>query len=236
MTSSEAVVTARREHRTVLTEVESKALVQAAGIPVVETRLAHSAAEAVSLAQQLGFPVVLKITSPDILHKSDVGGVRVGLKSTRSVAQAYREVLAAARSAVPTARIHGVSVQQMAPPGVEVILGASKDPQFGPFLMFGLGGVLVEVLKDVSFRLVPLTPRDAGQMVREIKGYPILQGYRGHPPADVARLEQAVLQLSGFMEAHPEIKELDLNPVFVYQSGLAAVDARIILEEMDRQG
>jgi acyl-CoA synthetase (NDP forming) len=200
----------------------------------VETRLAKSKAEAQKTAKELGFPVVLKIVSPDIVHKSDIGGVKLGLKDEAAVGAAFDEIIAAAKKANPKADVHGVSVQKMARPGTEVILGVSKDPQFGPVIMFGLGGVLVEVLKDVAFRIVPLTPRDAGQMVREIKGFPILQGYRGQEPADLAKLEQAILTLSKFVEVHPEIKELDLNPIFAYKDGIAAVDARIVLEDQSK--
>jgi acyl-CoA synthetase (NDP forming) len=129
----------------------------------------------------------------------------------------------------PDARIEGVAVQHMAPSGTEVIIGMSKDPQFGPVLMFGLGGVLVEVLKDVAFRIVPLEPRDARQMVREIKGYPVLEGVRGQPPADIAALESLILKLSAFVEANPQIEEVDQNPVFAYPDGVIAVDARIVV-------
>ena len=217
---------ARREGRAVLTEIESKEFIGQSGIPMAMARLATSQREAVAIAKELGFPVVLKIVSPEITHKSDVGGVKLGLQSGAQVSQAYREIVAAA----PGARIQGVSVQPMVAQGVEVILGMTKDPQFGPVLMFGLGGVMVEVLKDVAFRLVPLTRRDAKQMVREIRGYPILEGYRGQEPADVEALEDALLSLSTFLEAHPEVKELDLNPVFAYKKGVLAVDARVVLE------
>jgi acyl-CoA synthetase (NDP forming) len=137
--------------------------------------------------------------------------------------------VAAAKKAQPKAHIEGVAVQKMAPAGAEVIVGMSKDPQFGPVLMFGLGGIFVEVLKDVAFRIVPLEPRDARQMVREIKGFPVLEGVRGQPPADLAALEGLILKLSEFVEAHPEIEELDLNPVFAYADGVIAVDARIVI-------
>jgi len=134
------------------------------------------------------------------------------------------------RQKCPQAIIQGVSVQPMAPPGVEVIVGMSQDPQFGPVLMFGLGGVLVEVLKDVSFRIVPVTKRDAGEMIREIKGYPILEGYRGQEPASIPALEELIVEVSQFVEQNPQIKELDLNPVFAYKDKAIAVDARIIME------
>ncbi|KPJ52596.1 MAG: acetyl-CoA synthetase, partial [Dehalococcoidia bacterium DG_18] len=130
----------------------------------------------------------------------------------------------------PSAKIQGVSVQPMARPATEVIIGMSKDPQFGPVLMFGLGGILVEILKDISFRIVPLTGRDANEMIREIKGYPVLEGYRGQEPANIAVLEQLLLKVSEFVESKPEIKELDINPIFAYRDSALAIDARVILE------
>jgi len=222
---------ARSEGRVVLTEVESKEFLKSAGISVVDTRLATSREEAISISQQLGFPVVLKIASPDIVHKSDDGGVRLGLNDANQVGEAYDQILGAIRQKHPKARIQGVAVQKMARPGVEVIIGMSKDAQFGPVLMFGLGGILVEVLKDVSFRIVPLSRRDAAEMIREIKGYPILEGYRGQEAVDIAHLEESLLKVSDFVEQNPEIRELDLNPVFAYGDGAIAVDARVILEK-----
>jgi acyl-CoA synthetase (NDP forming) len=231
MTTTDVLQKARLDGRTMLTEVESKELIQESGIPVVETRLARSKAEAVRMAREMGFPAVLKIVSPDVVHKSDVGGVKVGLKSAAQVRTAYDSILSSTRTAEPSASILGVSVQRMAEPGVEVIIGATKDPQFGHVVMFGLGGVLVELLKDVSMRLVPLTARDARVMIREIKSLPLLQGYRQYPPCDLDSLEEAILNLSRFLEKHPDIKELDLNPVLCYPKGLVAVDARVVLEE-----
>jgi acyl-CoA synthetase (NDP forming) len=216
--------------RTVLTEVESKQLVAEAGIPVVETKLSKTKAEAISISKKMGFPVVLKIVSPDIIHKSDIGGVKLGLANATRVGKAYTEIMAAAKKANKKADIHGISVQKMARPGVEVIMGMSKDAQFGPVLMFGLGGVFVEVLKDVAFRIVPLNRRDASQMIREIKGYPLLEGYRGQEPANITALEDLLLKLSDFVDKNPKIKEMDLNPIFAYKDGALAVDARVILE------
>ncbi|HJX70016.1 MAG TPA: acetate--CoA ligase family protein [Dehalococcoidia bacterium] len=213
-----------------LTEVESKELLKKAGIPVVEAKLARSKKEAVSLSREMGFPVVLKISSPDVVHKSDSGGVKLGLANAAQVGKAYSEIVSSIKKAYPEAQIEGVSVQSMAPSGVEVIVGMSKDPQFGPVLMFGLGGILVEVLKDVSFRIVPVAERDAREMIREIKGYPVLQGYRGQKPASIPALEQLILKVSQFVEKNPQIKELDLNPIFAYPDKAVAVDARIILE------
>ena len=222
--------TSNHQGRT-LTEVEAKQLLAQGGLPVLETRLAATKKDALEAAQKLGYPVVLKIVSPQITHKSDAGGVKLNLASAEAVSDAFDAIMEGARTARPEATIEGVSVQRMAAPGVEVIVGVSTDAQFGPVLMFGLGGVLVEVLKDVAFRVIPITPRDARQMVREIQGYPLLQGYRGQEPADVAALEELLLKLSQFVEKHPEIAEIDLNPVFAYSKGALAVDARIVLSE-----
>ena len=222
---------ARSEGRNLLTEVEAKELLKQAGIDVVDTRLATSKDEAISISQELGFPVVLKIASADVVHKSDAGGVKLGLETPEQVGKAYDDIMAAIKKEYPQAKIQGVSVQKMARTGVEVIIGMSKDAQFGPVLMFGLGGILVEILKDVSFRIVPLVKRDAAEMIREIKGYPLLEGYRGQEPVDVANLENLILKVSDFVEKNPDIKELDLNPVFAYKDGAVAVDARIVLED-----
>jgi acyl-CoA synthetase (NDP forming) len=230
MTKNEILRQARKENRAKLTEIESKELIKSAGIPVVEAKLARTKAEAVSLSKKMGFPVVLKIVSPDVVHKSDSGGVRLGLANAIQVGKAYSEILSTIKKHHPKAKIEGISVQKMAHPGVEVIIGMTKDEQFGPVLMFGLGGILVEVLKDVSFRIVPLTKRDASQMIKEIKGYPLLEGYRGQEPADIPFLEALILKVSDFIDKNPEIKELDLNPVFAYKDGAVAVDARVILE------
>jgi acyl-CoA synthetase (NDP forming) len=230
MTKTEILKQARKENRTQLTEIESKQLIKEAGIPVVEAKLAQTKTEAISLSKKMGFPVVLKIVSPDVIHKSDSGGVELGLASVAQVGKAYSKILSAIKKHHPKAKIQGVSVQKMARPGVEVIIGMTKDAQFGPVLMFGLGGILVEVLKDVAFRIVPLTKRDAHEMIKDIKGYPVLEGYRGQEPADVAFLEDLILKVSDFVDKNPEIKELDLNPVFAYKNRAVAVDARVILE------
>jgi acyl-CoA synthetase (NDP forming) len=203
---------------------------KAARIPVVETKLAISKTEAVELAKKMGFPVVMKIVSPDVVHKSDAGGVKLNIQNATQAGKAYSEILAGIKKHFPKAKIVGVTVQKMAKQGIEVIIGMTKDAQFGPVIMFGLGGILVEVLKDVSFRIVPMTKRDAGEMITEIKGFPILKGYRGQDPADVPYLEELIVKVSDFVDKNPEIKELDLNPVFAYKSGALAVDARIILE------
>ncbi len=231
VSQNQVINSIKEQNRTILTEIESKKLLEGAGINTVETRLASSQGEAIDLSEQIGFPVVLKIASPDISHKSDAGGVRVGLKNKTEVRKAFREIITSVRQKYPAANIQGVSVQSMARPGVEIIIGMTKDPQFGPVLMFGLGGIFVEVLKDVSFRIVPLTRRDAREMIREIRGYPLLEGYRGQEPANIPLLEDLLLKVATFVEQTPEIKELDLNPVFAYSDAAVVVDARVVLED-----
>jgi acyl-CoA synthetase (NDP forming) len=230
MTVKSTAGTAKKQSTIYLTEIESKDFISKTGIPVVETKLAKTKKQAIDLSKEIGFPVVLKIISPDIVHKSDSGGVKLGLMNATQVGKAWSEITESAKNRFPDAVIEGISVQKMVKPGIEVIIGMTRDAQFGPVLMFGLGGILVEVLKDVSFRVVPLTKRDAHEMVREIKGYPVLDGYRGNDPADVSCLEDMLVKLSGFLEKHPEVSELDLNPVFAYKDGAVAVDARVIIE------
>ena len=230
MVADKIIAAARKEERTSLTELESKQILKEAGINTTEVKLARTKEEAISHANEFGFPVALKIVSPDILHKTDIGGVKLGLNNEQDVSNAYDEIISKIKKHEPAAKIQGVSVQPMARPATEVIIGMSKDPQFGPVLMFGLGGILVEVLKDVSFRIVPLTKRDASEMIREIKGYPILEGYRGQEPANLAVLEELLLKVSEFVDSRPDIAELDINPIFAYSDGALAIDARVILE------
>jgi len=176
----------------------------------------------------MGYPVAMKIVSPDIVHKSDIGGVVLGIASAARAGRAYRQIISSVSKSVPNARIEGVSVQKTAPAGVEIIIGMIKDPQFGPAIMFGLGGVLVEVLRDVAFRLVPVDPVDAAEMIREIKGFVLLQGYRGQPPVDIKRLEEIIVKVSNFIKKNPRIVELDLNPLIATGNSIVAVDARIV--------
>jgi acyl-CoA synthetase (NDP forming) len=222
---------AKKEGRSILTEFESKRILKQAGISVVETKLAKTQKEAASLSQKMGFPVVLKIASPDVIHKSDSGGVKLSLNNMTEVRRAYDEILKKVRKQYPGAVVHGVSVQKMVRSGTEVIVGTSKDPQFGPVIMFGLGGIFVELLKDVSFRVIPVERKDAQEMIDEIKGYPLLKGYRGKEPASISALVEIVLKVSKLIEENPQIKELELNPVFAYRDKAVAVDARIILEK-----
>ena len=226
---NEILSQARKEKRTVLTEIESKTVLREVGLNCTDTRLAATRENAVALSKEIGYPVVLKISSKDITHKSDAGGVKVNLKDKADVERAYDEIMTSARNKFPNAVIEGVTVQSMARPGTEVIMGIVKDPSFGPVIMFGLGGVFVEVLKDVAFRIVPIEKSDAEDMINEIKGKKLLEGYRGQEPADVAYLQQMLLKLSDFVNTTPEIEEIDMNPVFAYRDGAVVVDARIIL-------
>jgi acyl-CoA synthetase (NDP forming) len=221
---------AQSENRKTLLETEAKTIFSEYGIPVTRFALAKDEEDAVSHARRIGFPVVLKIVSPDIIHKTDAGGVVLNLITPVEVSAAYVKILENAKKYKPDAKIVGVLVCEMAPQSTEVIVGAIKDAQFGQTVMFGLGGIFVEILKDVSFRIAPLTAEDAKEMIHELKAYPLLKGYRGTPPADVDALAAILSNTSRLVMEHPQIKELDLNPVMAYQQGAKVVDARIILE------
>ncbi len=199
------------------------------GLPTPPFALAETPQAAGRIARDLGFPVVAKISSPDIVHKSDVGGVRLSLSSPEEVEKAGNELLVAVRHAVSKAQVDGLLVYKMAPRGVEVIVGMNRDPQFGPILLFGLGGVLVELFRDVSLRHLPLSRDDARGMIREIRGYRVLAGYRGQPAVDEDALANCILKVAEIAERHPEIQEVDLNPVLAYPEGIAVVDARVIV-------
>ncbi|MHA1594522.1 MAG: acetate--CoA ligase family protein [Candidatus Baldrarchaeia archaeon] len=220
------------EGRNFLLESEAKMVIADYGIPVTKFEIATNEDEAVEAANRIGYPVVMKILSPDIIHKSDVGGVKLNLKNDQEVRQAFKEIIENVRKFKSDADIRGVTVQEMAPePVAEVIVGMTKDPQFGPAIMFGLGGIFVEVLKDVSFRIAPLTAYDAREMIQEIKGYPVLTGIRGRPPADIDTLVNIILNVSKLVMEIEEIDQLDLNPIFAYSKGAKTVDARIILSK-----
>jgi acyl-CoA synthetase (NDP forming) len=212
----------------ILTEHEAKKLLAKYGIPVTEERIAGSADEAFDIAMELGMPVAMKISSPEIPHKSDVGGVVLNVKEDE-VKTTYAEIIARIKKAVPGASIEGILMQQMAPPGHEIIVGLKKDAQFGHALMFGLGGIFVEVYKDVTFRVVPIDKSDALSMISEIKGYPILKGIRGRMPADIDAIARVLVSVSDLAEKE-NIIELDINPLIVSESGAIAVDARAMVE------
>ncbi|MFX0005216.1 MAG: acetate--CoA ligase family protein [Promethearchaeota archaeon] len=214
-------------NQTVLTEFESKELLREIGIHVPAQKLTTSKEETISAAEDIGFPVVMKLMAEDIVHKSDTGAVKLNLKSIEDVDRAYTELMQ-----IPSQTEKKISVQKMADePITELIIGMTTDPQFGPALMFGIGGILVELLEDVSFRIAPITEYDAKEMIHEIKGFPILDGYRGKPKADINAIIETLLKISNLVIEHEEINEMDLNPVFIYEKGLICVDARIILQK-----
>ncbi|MDJ0875574.1 MAG: acetate--CoA ligase family protein [Desulfobacterales bacterium] len=227
------IAQARQENRHLLLEHEAKALLGTHGAAVSTDTLARTADEAVTCAARAAGPVALKIVSPDILHKTDAGGVRVGLDDEQSVREAFADIQANARAFAPRADIRGVLVAPMAGPGAELIVGTKYDDQFGPVIMFGLGGVLVEILKDVSFRVLPISLLSARRMIEEIKAYPILSGTRNIPPYDKRAIKRLLMICSEIMAAYPDILEMDLNPVIVYPIGLRVVDARILLKNTE---
>jgi acetyltransferase len=221
----------RAEHQSenTITGRDAMEVLSEYGLVVPRMAFAETGPEAAAVADEIGYPVVVKISSPDILHKSDIGGVRLGLSSASEVERAFEEVVSAARRFMPSALIMGVTVDQMVPAGKEVILGMAKDPDFGPMLMFGLGGIYVEVLKDVAFRIAPLNRREATSMISEIRAYQLLRGVRGEEPADIDGIVDSLLKLSQLVTDFPEIIEMDVNPLMVMTSGkgVVAVDSRI---------
>jgi len=226
----EIVDGALAEGRHALLEHEAKRLIALHGAPAAEDRLARTPAEAAAMAAELGCPVALKLCSPDILHKSDAGGVRLGLEGPEQVEAAFAAVVESARAFDPDADIRGCVVAPMAAPGREVIVGTKVDPQFGPVVMFGIGGILVELLRDVVFRVLPISRSAARKMVSEIRSAPLLNGYRGEEPADREALVDLLMTVSEVVESYPSIQEMDLNPVIVRADGLSVVDARVILK------
>jgi len=230
----EIIRRAREEGRQALLEHEAKALLRLHGVPESEEVLAKTEDEAVEAFRALRQDVALKIVSPNILHKSDAGGVRLNLSAEDDVRRAFGDIMESARRFDPNADIRGILVSPMAEDGLEVIIGTKMDDQFGPVIMYGLGGVMVEILRDVSFRVLPITPRSARKMIEETKSYPILNGFRGNPPGDKKALTKLLLTVSDMVEAYPEIREMDLNPVIVYENGLKIVDARILLNQIKK--
>ncbi|MCL6448350.1 MAG: acetate--CoA ligase family protein [Armatimonadetes bacterium] len=218
---------AKEEGRTLLLEDETKEVLEAAGIPTTRCYRVATPEEAIKKAAEIGYPVVLKIASPKILHKSDTGGVALNLSTKEEVAGAFERLLATGRRYDSGA---GVVLQKMARPGRELIAGITADRHFGPVIMLGLGGIFTEILQDTVYRLLPIADRDAQEMIASLKSYPLLTGYRGQEPVDLHALRQVLKKLSGLVEAYPEIKELDLNPLAGYAAGVMVLDARLILE------
>jgi acetyl coenzyme A synthetase (ADP forming)-like protein len=225
--------TARSEGRVSVGELEARAVAEAYGLRLPASRLAATAEEAVAIASEIGYPVVLKIASPDILHKTDVGGVKVDLRSATDVRDAFDLIVYRANRYVPDAHIWGCLVQEMVSmDGIEVLVGMSRDPQFGPLVTFGLGGILVEALKDVTFRVAPFGRQDADEMLDEIRAHSLLDGVRGRPAADREAMADILLRISQMVTDFPEIVEMDINPLMVYQRGQGAValDMRLVLK------
>lgn len=216
----------RRQGRRNLTIEESLALAHAYGMPIPKARVATSKDEAARTADEIGYPVVMKIVSPEIVHKTDLGGVVLNVGSRDEVEENYDRMLQKMRLAMPQATIRGVLVQRMYPAGKEVIVGAVRDPQFGPLIMFGLGGIYVNFLRDVSYGLAPLTETEARQMIQGTKAYALLSGVRGQAPSDVESIVQVMIQLSRIMIRFEEIVEMEINPLFAYERGCLAVDVR----------
>jgi len=221
----------RDEGRVSIGDSEAWEVLKAYGFNVPRSRLAATPEEAVEIADEFGYPVVMKIASPDILHKTDVGGVKVNLRSPGDVRDAFDLMIYRAGRYVPGARVWGCQVQEMVHGGREVLLGMSRDPQFGPLVAFGLGGIYVEALKDVSFRVAPFSPREADEMIREIRAYRLLEGVRGEPPSDHMAMVDALLRISQLVSDFPEIVELDINPLMVFEEGRGAmaIDMRLVL-------
>lgn len=219
---------AKTEKRSLL-ETEAKELLREYGIPVPDFKLIKSEEEITGLAKKINFPIVMKIVSPDIIHKTDAGGVKLNIKNETEARLAYREIISKAKKYNKETKISGAIVYTMVPQGTEIIIGMMKDPHFGPVIMFGLGGIFVEVLKDISFRILPIEERDAGEMITEIKGYEIIKGARGNPPRDIQAIKEVLMKVSKLTMENPEINEIDLNPIFVFEKGLQVVDARMIL-------
>jgi acetyl coenzyme A synthetase (ADP forming)-like protein len=227
----QAFATVRSEGRLKVGDAEARQIMRAYGLTIPRSELARDSEEAVAMAEAIGYPVVLKIASPDILHKTDIGGVKLNLMNATDVRDAFDLLTYRARRYMPEANIWGTLVQEMVPPGKEVIIGVNRDPQFGPLLLLGLGGIYVEVLKDVSFRIAPIARWEAEEMIGELRSAPLLRGHRGERPADLEAIVDCMLRVSQLAVDFPEIVELDVNPLMVHEEGKGAValDMRLVL-------
>jgi len=226
----EIIATARKENRTFLLEPESKQLMKEIGITTTDFQVAKNSKEAIKAASEIGFPIVMKILSPQIIHKTDAGGVKLNINSEKEAEKAFKEILANAKKYDSKAEIKGVLIEKMVKPSTEIIIGVTRDPTFGPAIMFGLGGIFVELLKDVSFRIAPIKTEDAQEMIHEIKALPMLQGFRGGPNVKLELIVDVLMKISQLsIDYIDDILEIDLNPIFAYEDKILAVDARIIL-------
>jgi len=217
------------ENHKILTEFESKEILEKIGIPIPKQKLISNKNDLHLTAENIGYPIVLKLMAEDIVHKSDTGAVKLNLKSKQEVEQAFDGLMK-----IPAQTEKKISVQKMADePITELIIGVGTDAQFGYYLMFGIGGILVELFEDVSFRIIPADEYDFNEMIHEIKGFPLLDGFRGKPKADVEAIVNVMKKIANFIDGQNEIKEIDLNPVFIYEKGILCVDARIILKNSE---
>ena len=233
ITVEEILAKVKNENRRILNEFESKQLIEAAGIPIPKQKLvqaSHGITATVEACENIGYPIVMKLLSDKIVHKSDAGAVKLNIQDKSGAEHAFQELMAI--ECIDDQK--GISVQQMGTkPIAEIIIGSISDPQFGPAIMFGIGGVLVEVMKDVSFRIAPISDFDADEMIHEIKGFPLLDGFRGRLKADLEAIKDVLIKISTLVWEHQEIQEMDLNPLFIYNEGILAVDSRVILKEKD---
>jgi acetyl-CoA synthetase (ADP-forming) len=231
-TIEDIITKARKEKRNFLLEPESKTIFKELGLITPEFAIATTDKEAISIAKKFGYPIVMKIISPQILHKTDAGGVKLNLKTEKEVVATFKDIISNAKKYKKDAEIRGVLIEKMVTPSTEIIIGVTRDPTFGPAIMFGLGGIFVELLKDVSFRIAPLEKKDAKEMIHEIKALPMLQGFRGGPNVNLNLIENTLLIVSKFVVDYiDDILEIDLNPIFAYENILLTVDARIILTD-----
>jgi len=222
---------ARAKNRHIL-GLEAFDILKAYGIPVVKTKFAKTAEEAIVAAEEIGYPLVMKIVSPQISHKSDIGGIKLSLQNAAEVKAAYQDMMNSIQKKLPEASFEGVQLQPMLSGGKEVILGMVHDPTFGPMLMFGLGGIYVEILKDIQFAIAPVDEREAREMITGIKTYPLLAGVRGEEPSDIDALVDTILRVSRLVCDFPEIKEFEINPMMVFEKGKGALatDLRLVLK------
>jgi len=233
MTAKKVLDLVRAEKRLTIGDAESRQVLQAYGLRIPKSEIAETPDKAAILASQIGYPVVLKIASPDILHKTDIGGVKVGLQNASDVRDAFELMVYRAQRYIPDARIWGCLVQEMAPAGgLEVLVGMNRDPQFGPLITFGLGGIYVETLRDVTFRVAPLSQQEAEDMLSQVRAHALLDGVRGQPPMDKAAIVDTLLRISQLVQDFPDIIEMDINPLMVYQvgAGALALDMRLVLK------
>ncbi len=230
---SEHISSAIKSGKSILTLEEARKIMELSGIPFNRSGFAKTEDEVVSLANEMGYPVVFKVVSPQVVHKTESGGVVLGIESEEEARKAYREIMKSVKEKVPDAEILGISVDEMVK-GTELIIGTTVDPQFGHMIMFGIGGIFVEIYEDVSFRLVPITPGDAKDMLHEIKGKPLLDGARGRPKVNEKQLVDILMKVSDLVYKNPDIQEMDLNPLMATESGVVAVDARMILKKLKK--